>query len=456
MTNSCQRSVWMWGLVAAFSATAAVSLSVQLLILPGLFPELHGGSGLLQARDSVLFHWVAKDQAKAIEEDGWAAFQWNPGVEEDLQPAGLSSIFYYFIYPEPWVLIPWNALLHAAAFVLLARLLLPLVGTPRMALVAALPFLLFPSAATWYAQIHKDGLFILGNFVACVGLLVLADGSDGPRSSWKRGAIGAGLIVLGGLMVSSMRPYGIYLLLPSLLVAGLWWIGFCLNQRAVLVRWVFLFLAVLCIFPLGQTKGNWEESKTKSSSEAVAKVPGPMKAEEGAIEDNQPPSGGHFQFLDDWSRKMGLHREGFLILHPNDGSNFDKGVRIESFVDLVSYFPRAVMVGVFAPFPSDWTLMFSTEPEKTVVTFEMLFSYLALVGLVPLILLRKNRWRYIVGLSAISLIPLLIFTVATANLGALYRFRYGFWLILIGLGMCGWVNLVKSLNRSETKKPSRS
>gem|GEM_PF-2082514 len=134
-------------------------------------------------------------------------------------------------------------------------------------------------------------------------------------------------------------------------------------------------------------------------------------------------------------------RRGFATSYPRAATNIDLDVRFYSIHDLLLYIPRALQIGLLAPFPSMW-LGNATSPGsgtmRLVAGMEMMLSYLLLLGLVGLCRCEKKRWATITVVMTISLILTIMFTLAITNVGSLYRMRYVSWQILNGLGILGW------------------
>ena len=134
-------------------------------------------------------------------------------------------------------------------------------------------------------------------------------------------------------------------------------------------------------------------------------------------------------------------RRGFATSYPRAATNIDLDVRFYSIHDLLLYIPRALQIGLLAPFPSMW-LGNATSPGsgtmRLVAGMEMMLSYLLLLGLVGLCRCEKKRWATIMVVMTISLILTIMFTLVITNVGSLYRMRYVSWQILNGLGILGW------------------
>jgi hypothetical protein len=132
------------------------------------------------------------------------------------------------------------------------------------------------------------------------------------------------------------------------------------------------------------------------------------------------------------------------VIEVTDGSNIDTDVRFRTNGDLVRYVPRALVIGAFSPFPNMWwkTGRQVGQAGRWLSGFETLLTYviecLALFGL-----WRGRRklaaWFLLIvaGLGALAV------GIAVNNIGALYRFRYPFWVLLVVLGAGGAVGLLR-------------
>jgi len=124
------------------------------------------------------------------------------------------------------------------------------------------------------------------------------------------------------------------------------------------------------------------------------------------------------------------------------GSDIDREVEFNSTTDIIRHIPRAIVVGFLGPFPNMW---FAAGRQvgssgRLLAGFETLLSYmfecLALFGLWRE---RKNLSAWfiflVITLGAVAL------GLVVANIGALYRLRFPFWVLLIICGANGAVYL---------------
>ncbi len=142
--------------------------------------------------------------------------------------------------------------------------------------------------------------------------------------------------------------------------------------------------------------------------------------------------------------QIGIRRAGFGLEAADPerstpwGSVIDPEVRLERRADIVRYLPRAAVIGFFAPFPNMW-LNSGTEvgiSGRILAGLETLVTYaiecFALAGL----------WRARRELAAWLLFTILAIGVTALglvvnNIGALYRLRYSFWILIVVLGAGG-------------------
>jgi hypothetical protein len=131
-------------------------------------------------------------------------------------------------------------------------------------------------------------------------------------------------------------------------------------------------------------------------------------------------------------------RDAFTYRYKDSATLIDSDAQFFTTMDLVRYLPRAMEIGFCAPFPNTWLGKGKQVgmAGRLLAGAEMLATYvlemLALFGV----------WRARQRLSTWWLLCVILFGVTTLglgliNVGALYRMRYGFFVLLIMLGMYG-------------------
>ena len=397
----------VWGVVFFYAVIAAIL--VQLVILPYLLPGMHWGHGMLIGLDSPMYHKLAVALSNKIAVEGWGSWELRPDGQA---PAGISAIVYVLTLPEPWTLIPLYAAVHATTAVMAVAIIRGFTQAWFVPLIAAAPLVFFPSSLTWVTQPYKDGFTILGTLLVVYSVSQIV----AKEVKWKEAAVLTLYFLIGCVFIWVMRPYLTRIVMsPIIALLGPAMIAL---QQIVLKR-------------SGQPTADFKQVAIKAATIAVMLV----------AMYSFPNSGG--------AAKVGVKtatgkcsgviniRENFIIASPNARSGVDTDLKLESCADIIAYAPRAMIVGLFAPFPPEW-FKIGTLPSYTYMiresAMEMLVVYFALAFL-PLFAWR-NRMRFDMWfIVAFSVAMLLILTIVIPNLGTLYRMRYGYLLTLVALGL---------------------
>lgn len=422
----------LWRLWCIFFAyTASIALMVQLILLPKIFPAWHAGDGLLIGIDCYSFHHIAVDLAQKIHAQGWSAWELRPDAQTS---AGIAGAVYALTVPKPWIVIPINAALHATATLLLLRIVQIFLPNWRKALWCVLPFLLYPSAMTWYTQNHKDGYFILGSFMFIYGWILLAQ-PEAWRNVWWRPLTAVFFVFFGVVLVWIVRPYGVQMMQGvGVVLALLLTVIFVISGARGQIAWqkaiVGMFMAwavVVVMTPLTKKGGI----STVGPASVHEKVP------ESAFlwkESDVIPS-----FLENKFYALVEVRKGFNSTYPNAGSNIDINVSFHSVLEIIIYLPRAAGIAFLSPFPSQWFKQ-GTRPANTMMrrisAIEMVGVYLAFIFLPYAIWHWRRRVEIWLILSFCSGM-MLIYAIGICNIGTLYRVRYGYLMTLVGIGIAG-------------------
>lgn len=405
-------STFVWALLAG--------LFIQLVVLPAI-PGLHAGHGLMVGGDWVGFHREGAELAALMQHQGWQVWELRP---QGNAPIGIAAAVYFLAgVSEPWVLLPVNATMFALAAVSLHGIFNSLISE-RWTFMATLPFVLFPSAALLYSQIHKDVFSVAGILIIVLAWVRFAwwENSDG-RSFLREIA----LTVTGGVLVWMVRPYLLQpLVLASVLTMLLLVIRF--GRRRGVTWWTGLFLCLLV-----------QVGYSNISSElSVSTVP---IASDGFKNQTYSAAVNGASFIQINIAKLNAKRVGFATGAPQAGSNIDVDMQFDSLIDLVLYVPRALQVGVLAPFPPMW-LSNGVSPGSGLMRFiagvEMVVSYVLVVGVGLLWFSLKNNRPALMVAILMATVLILAMALVVCNVGTLYRMRYGGWQLLNGLGVLGW------------------
>jgi hypothetical protein len=135
-------------------------------------------------------------------------------------------------------------------------------------------------------------------------------------------------------------------------------------------------------------------------------------------------------------RQVGQRRAGFRVYGPQ-GSNIDEDVRLTNTADIIRYLPKATLIGFMAPFPRSW---FQTGKVglagRLISGLETLLMYLLYI-LVGVCVWHERRRLQIWLILFVATAGLISLGLVVMNIGALFRLRYVFWILLIVLAMRG-------------------
>ncbi len=422
--------------VAAFLGSMAVALLVQLVLLPYFLPQLHAGHGMLVGGDSAGMHATAAALAERIRSEGWAVWELRPAGNA---PTGIAAAVYVFVTPEPYMLAPLNALVHAAGGLAIYLIAFGISRHRLASVAAAMPFLLFPSAASWYAQIHKDGIFALGMLLCALGWMQAF-----RRDFWLVGVPRYAALLLplaaGLFLIWLVRPHimvlmqavGLVTTVFGLGVVLVWWRkGVLGGHRALLAAFVFLAIPALMVL-------------AKPSDYRVESWKGDVVARESVM--RYMPSAcllerGDYASVDRLPITVAAMRDFFISGYRNAKSNMDPDFIPGTVCNLIGYLPRALQIGFLAPFPSAWlsdgSIAASTMMRR-VISFEMLAVYAGLL-LLPLALWdyrRKPEFWFVLGFFTLLMV---IHVYLVPNLGTLHRMRYAFLTAVVGIAISAGV-----------------
>jgi len=430
----------------SFCFTAGAALFIQIVLLPHLIPRLHAGHGLLVGGDWVGFHEMAVSQAQAISQHGWGRWKLRPAGHAQV---GVASVFYTILVAEPWVLIPLNACLHAVATVLLARMLWMITGHRSISIVAALPFLLYPTSAAWYSQLHKEGYFIAGYFLCLFGWMRIAQlrGAHLPRGFLLASIL---VILAGTLTVGLVRDFGVKLVaVMGFFFAVILTIRLLVTHTKTL-NWNTA-LTILLFLAIPSATKEYSSNHYFDAAQITSQIT------------LQPSAGLHDVQLAPlssiWTNSLGLPgqidaqfaaisqiRRDYIGSGSGRGATaVDSDVRFADVTDFLEYLPRAIQIGLLAPFPQDWVVdgsLPSSAAMRKVTGAEMLIAYVAYC-FIPYILWRQRRNLSMWMFFQINILFVLLYTYTVPNVGTLYRMRYGFFMAVVALGVAGAVFAVQ-------------
>jgi putative peptidoglycan lipid II flippase len=292
----------------------------------------------------------------------------------------------------------------------------------RTGLIAAGTVAIWPSFVLHTTQLLRDPLLITAFLILMVAV-VLCLKRDYP---WIRGLLGGVAAATAIVLIRIVRLPMWSMLWATTAMAVLFLIIRLLRQHRYPIGniiFALMMIAALLIAPHFQTAFHNQQVVRRPRvivPEEVQKLP--------------------------LEEQIAARRQGFALRLDNSGqpvpseagSDIDRGVRFNGTADIIWHLPRALVVGVFAPFPNMWIGAGKQVggSGRMLSGFETLLSYmiecLALFGL-------WQARRDISGWFVFLVITLgaVALGLVVANIGALYRLRYPFWALLIVFGAGG-------------------
>ena len=276
----------------------------------------------------------------------------------------------------------------------------------RTGLVAAVTVALWPSFLLHTTQLIKDPLFLVAMLAFVLVNLRLLSRSF----SWAKALVtgtGGGVIAvfiwlvrdnMGKLLIATVALGGAMLIVRQFREKHF--------QAANLVGMALLIVisvGVTRVVPRSSRAGVFEWPETSS--------PNPLTRS---------------------AAQVGNARQRFVNAYPNSGSNIDSNVQLRSTWDLVRYLPRAALIGFFAPFPNMWlaTGRHVGSGARLLSGMETMAMFVV-EGLALIALWRERRCFAVWWLALVAAMGMISLGLVVVNVGALYRLRYVFLILLI-------------------------
>jgi hypothetical protein len=292
----------------------------------------------------------------------------------------------------------------------------------RIGLIAAAMVALWPSFLLHTTQLLRDPLLILAVVVLVYCLVELLK----LRWSWRR-ALLLGLASFASLVTIRIVRLPMWYVIVALV--GLAVIFFLarthqtnqLNPGAV----VYVLLMMLAIAVIPKLQPFFHNQQELGRKRYI----------ENEEEDKLPIEQQVFRRREAFKYTLAHDGEALPV---DDASRIDTDVKLNSLGSIIRQLPRALEVGLFAPFPNMWLRAGKQVgySGRVISGFETLLTYviesMALLG----------WWRQRRNLAAWLLaITIGLGTVALGlvvnNMGAMYRLRYPFWVLMVVLGAGG-------------------
>jgi len=498
LKNSSLRDIFL----QIFLYITFCAILIQFVILPIFLSHSHWGGGFLNNRDAITYHRISSEVAENINKEGLSAWSIKPrsthhelyGISSGIN--GVVSLIYSYTGPNLWAIIPFNAVVHSLSAIILINIFMLLGAGKATAVFSSMPFIFFPSSAQWWAQIGKDGVFILGFFLLIYSILYGVQAKNN-----KTFFLAIAGVALGMFSIWLMREYIVIIamLLTSLLIIFWAIYSYAFNKvfnYAFVISYLFLngMSIHTNLYDLNsivefkeqineqrkeqakehineqakehineQAKEHINEQKQELDQSNPLKHSAVLDEYEGVDESMNQPDGvrvgessNNFLYSSmvivkdkiqsvllsiekKMIRKINGYRDNFEAIKTVSSLDYTK--RYSSIGDVILYLPRALQIGLFAPFPDQWLKSGSSRANtimRKVAIFEMSIFYISFMFLLANVTkLMKNPAVVFVLLLSVGMI--LIQTYSVTNIGTLYRMRFLFHIIICGIGVFAFV-----------------
>ena len=333
---------------------------------------------------------------------------------------------------------PYNLFFYLAIVCLVFALGSEL-GGRRAGIFAAVLVALWPTFLLHTLQLLKDSLFITAALAFLWCAITLLSRTYTPTAS-----AGVSLIaILLLLLLAFVRGSSVLLLVAvAILILGLLIVRQATERR--LLFWnmlpaiaILLIGLILAPFISGRTI-HYTKKYSSDQNGALKNVADSSERIPTVIVWKARESSGHSAAGDRLARRISSIRSRFAASYADAGSLLDAQAEFRNVTDLLRYIPRAFEIGMWAPFPSTW--FFSGRRVgnlgKIIAGLETLAIYLLQVSAV-LALIREPRQLARWFVIAIIVCGVTALALVIPNTGAIYRFRYVFWILLIVAAISG-------------------
>jgi len=335
-----------------------LSVSFQTIIVPSI-NEINAGHGLVKG-DAKVFHNEACHLADSINRDGWKSWKLFP--EGHSFNVGFLAALYSVFGCFPLLLLPFNAFAQSCS-----ALLIYLIGRKSWpgrigkigGIIGSSVFILFLSPLVWYGQNHKD-TFVLPAMLAILYGFIFIINSKGKAKNFSKICLAG----VGSLSVTFlMRPNYYCLIVSFFLIFSLLSLAAmtilnkgtsglqCLGQPFVFV--VLLSVISLCTLamPTSYLRQEFVVEDVEHTEQGYIKGESVDSTRFVWKETPHLPT-----FIDRSLKKVSVLRAHFIShgISVGAGSGIDLDQKPGSTTEVLAYLPRAMWIGLFAPFPFQW------------------------------------------------------------------------------------------------------
>lgn len=427
--------------------TLTIYLIGRFALLPRVFDV--NGTGMFFATDSFVYRAETISLTGILTRDGMAAWLATPAPFHvrlySLSFAAFGPVLGFNVLSAE----PINLLSYLATLILIFKLGQE-VFDRRVGLLAAVMVALWPSMLLHTTQLLRDSLFI----AAMLGLVLVMVRWLTRDYTW-RGGLGAGLA--GGMIAVALWALRINMwgVVPAIVLFGtVMFVIRLIHERRMMkgnLVGVLTMLTLIASIPVFVPRPVY--FMTQPNGAPLVETRDLPPAAVGAPPLAAPPDARAPNVWSHPGARIGYERAGFKRQYPEAGSNIDPDAQFNSLGDVIRYLPRALSIGLFAPFQNMWFV----EGERVGLSGRLLSGVETLamyfIELLALVGLWQSRQRLSVWLLLlIALACVTALGIVVLNVAALYRMRYVFWMLLILLGARGLIKLVTIARRERAEQ----
>jgi glycosyltransferase involved in cell wall biosynthesis len=398
----------------------------------GLLPEMFSQDGLgTFASDSYRYMREVRQLVSVLQDDGVSAFIQHP-YDFHVKTYALSAFVMSPVFGFTIIGVELANLVYFVSIVLLSYGLGREIFNRSVAVLAAFAVGLWPSFLLFSTQLYKTPIIVM---------LIMA-------LVWLNIRMIEGKFQIGSALI---HVFTVFLVLYILkLIRPEWWLfaifmvltGIIFSILQMIFRrrlnfWHLLITVLILVSIAGISLLIISDTSYDATINEFEKNVPTLDSESGKEETKN-----WWTIFLDWAnsmaRRLGVYRYSFRTYALHAGSNIDTDYVITNFRDFVRYLPRAAQIGFLAPFPSMWyvpgaKLGISARVLSGLET--LLIYFVELMALLGIWRARKklSAWYLFLVVSA----GIVALGLVVPNVGALYRFRYSFWMLFIVLGAGG-------------------
>lgn len=427
------------------AAHLVVVLSIYLVGRLGMFPGISEDGIVAFASDSRMYQLLTRELEETLRQEGIVNWFLTPSPTHVKLYSLSSAVFSPFFGQSILSVELLNLFYYLATLLLIFNLGRETYGEKEGLLAAGMFAVLCPSFMLHTTQLLKDPLFVV-----LALLLILVSVRCLTRKYTLAEGLSSGAV--GGFAAGSLwlvKNSVWWLVLTIIVLGGILCIAQQLHRRSAMqgnlasiaLTLLIALSASYFVTPYWLPKEYWAPNKpgaerlSTTAGEPVATIPDSGNAQTSSARPEARDGAKGGGLMSRVAGSIGHTRAQFVEMYPDAGSNVDVQVKFDGAADVVRYLPRAMLIGLCAPFPGMWL-----RAGENVGTSGRLLSgvetlLLCLIELLALhSLWHRRRQPSVWLLILIALIGVLALGMVVVNVGALYRQRYLFWILFVIAG----------------------